>query len=52
MVRTLLIATLLVIPPAHADAPPEGTAPAPRRQWDYRTDAEIRAARRLALAPT
>lgn len=44
MARPLLTATLLLLaaPPAWGETPPEGTAPAPKRRWDYRTDREIR----------
>lgn len=48
----ILILTLtLTLAPVRAQGPPEGTAPAPRRVWDYRTDREIRASRGLAQAP-
>lgn len=49
MARLILIAALLggatAAPPVRAQAPPGGTAPAPKRAWDYRSDGEIRAAR-------
>lgn len=50
MARLLLATTVFLwwwgaSPPARAQAQPEGTAAAPKRQWDYRSDAEIRASR-------